>query len=214
MTRDITKKEIWVEGLNTLTHVLGSLLGIVGLVFLINKSSVAGHILWSDFVSYLIYGLSIIILFSASALYHALSFTRFKDLFQKIDHASIYLLIAGTYTPYLMITIGGKLGYGFLALVWFAAIAGIIFEVVWTNRYPKLSTYLYLAMGWMSVFLIYPLYQSLDGNGVILLVIGGIIYSIGAYFYQKKHIDWMHIIWHLFVLAGAVFMYFSIYLYV
>lgn len=214
LTKDLTKRNIWVETLNALTHGIGSLLGIVGLFLLLNKENVRQTLSNPEFSSYFIYGLSMIILFSASSFYHALSFTRLKDLFQKIDHASIYLLIAGSYTPYLVITIGGKLGYGFLAIIWLAAIAGIIFEVIWTNRYPRLSTYLYLAMGWAGIFLIYPMYQSLDPKGLFLIMIGGLSYTVGSYFYQKKHLDWMHIIWHLFVLAGAFFIYLSIYLYV
>lgn len=214
MSRNISKNELVVEILNALTHGVGALLGIVGLYFLLMKLNVSSGLNVSELTSYLIYGLSIIVLFLASTLYHSFSFTRFKSLFQKIDHAAIYLLIAGTYTPYLIITVGGKLGYGFLALVWLAAIAGIIFKVFWIDRFPKLSTFLYLGMGWMAIFLIYPLYQSLDVNGLVLLLVGGIFYSVGAYFYQKKHLNWMHVIWHLFVIAGAAFMFFSVFLYV
>lgn len=206
----IRKREIWIEVLNTLTHGIGSIMGIVGLFLLLNKENIPV----SEYRSYLIYGLSMIILFSASSFYHAFSFTRLKKLFQKIDHASIYLLIAGSYTPYLVSVVGGKWGYGFLALIWIAALAGIIFEVIWTNHFPRLSTYLYLAMGWVGIFLIYPLYKTLDLKAMLFLAIGGLSYTIGSYFYQKKHLDWMHVIWHLFVLAGAFFMYLSIYLYI
>lgn len=207
---EITKRNKWVEVFNAITHGIGSVLGIVGTVLLLNKESIS----ISEYRSYLVYGLSMILLFSASALYHAFSFTKLKKLFQKIDHASIYLLIAGSYTPYLIAVVGGKLGYGFLTLVWIAAIAGLIFEVIWTNRYPKLSTYLYLAMGWVGIFLVYPLYKSLEVNALMFLILGGLSYTLGSYFYQKKHLDWMHIIWHIFVLLGAFFIYLSIYLYV
>lgn len=212
MDGQVSKRKQWVETLNALTHGLGSVLGIVGLALLLNKENVGRFLASSEARSYWIYGLSMIILFAASALYHAFSFTKLKDLFQKIDHASIYLLIAGSYTPYLVLVIGGKIGYLFLAIIWLAAIAGIVFEVIWTNHYPKLSTILYLAMGWVAIFLIYPLYQSLSPIKIILLILGGVFYSVGTYFYQKKHIDWMHVIWHLFVLAGAAFIFFSIYL--
>lgn len=204
------RRDIWVEFLNTITHGLGSILGIFGLFLLLNKENIS----ISEYRSYIVYGLSMIILFAASAFYHAFSFTRFKEIFQKIDHASIYLLIAGSYTPYLVAVVGGKLGYIFLALIWLAAIAGIVFEVIWTNRYPKLSTYLYLAMGWLGIFLIYPLYQLLNMRAMSLLILGGLSYTLGSYFYQKKHLDWMHIVWHIFVLTGAFFIYLSIYLYV
>lgn len=212
MESQVSKRELWVETLNAVTHGMGSILGIAGLILLLNKESVERFFAGSESVSYWIYGLSMIVLFAASALYHAFSFTRLKALFQKIDHASIYLLIAGSYTPYLVLAIGGTLGYSFLAVIWLAAIAGIVFEVVWTNHYPRLSTILYLAMGWVSIFLIYPLYQALSPTKIVLLILGGLFYSVGTYFYQKKHIDWMHVIWHLFVLAGAAFIFFSIYL--
>jgi len=214
MTKSIAKDELVVEIFNAITHGIVALLGVVAMIFLLDKSLSTPQVAISEVVAYSIYGTSLIMLFLASTLYHSFSFSNYKELFQKIDHASIYLLIAGTYTPYLMITVGGAVGYIFLGIVWIAALAGVIFEVVWTNRFPKLSTYLYLIMGWMGVFLIYPLYQSLQMNGILLLFLGGLSYSVGTIFYKMKHLDWMHVIWHLFVAAGAIFMYFSIYLYV
>lgn len=214
MTRRVRTREKVIEGLNALTHGVATILGIIGLYFLLVKVKEYTGIHQSEYTSYMIYGLSMILLFLASTLYHSFSFTRLKSVFQKIDHAAIYLLIAGTYTPYLMITIGGKKGYGFLIFIWIVAIIGILFEVIWTNAFPRLSTFLYLAMGWMGLFLIRPLYQSIDTKGLLLLLAGGLSYSIGAYFYQKKHLEWMHVIWHLFVMAGAGFMFLSIFLYV
>ena len=214
MTKSITKSDLIVEIFNAITHGVAALLGVVAMVFLLDKGLSNPDFMTSEVVSYTIYGSSLIILFLASTLYHSFSFSKFKDLFQKVDHASIYLLIAGSYTPYLMVTVGGVVGYIFLTIVWIAALAGIIFEVVWTNRFPRLSTYLYLIMGWMGILLIYPLYQTIHINGLILLFTGGLAYSIGTIFYRMKHINWMHIVWHLFVVGGAVFMYFSIFLYV
>lgn len=213
-TNSIAKNELWVEIFNAITHGIAAILGVVGMIFLVEKAISTPNLSMSELVSYIIYGSSLIILFLASTLYHSFVFTGHRDLFQKIDHASIYLLIAGSYTPYLMVTVKGAVGYTFLAIVWIAAIAGIIFEVIWTNRFPKLSTYLYLIMGWLGIFLIYPLYQSLDLTGIILLFVGGIFYSVGTIFYRMKENGWMHVVWHLFVIAGAAFMFFSIYLYV
>lgn len=208
------RNEILIEVFNAVTHGVATVLGMIGLVVLIQKAISATFFSLEELISYIIYGSSIIVLFFSSTIYHSLSFTSFKDVFQKIDHASIYLLIAGTYTPYLMTTVVGTLGYVFLAVVWTAALAGIIFEVGWTNRFPKLSTYLYLVMGWMGVLLIYPLYLNFSIWGIILLFIGGILYSVGTIFYRMKHNGWMHVIWHLFVIAGATFMFLSIYIYV
>lgn len=213
-TNSITKNDILIEVFNAITHGVGALLSVIGLILLVQKAITTPDFSVSEIVSYIIYGSSLVILFLASTLYHSFSFTGLKDLFQKIDHASIYLLIAGSYTPYLMVTVGGVMGYVFLGIVWFAAIAGIIFEVVWTNRFPKLSTYLYLIMGWMGLLLIYPLYLNFAVSGIILLFLGGVFYSLGTFFYRMKHNGWMHVIWHLFVVAGAAFMFMSIYLYV
>lgn len=213
-TNSITKNDILIEVFNAITHGVGALLSVIGLILLVQKAITTPDFSVSEIVSYIIYGSSLVILFLASTLYHSFSFTGLKDLFQKIDHASIYLLIAGSYTPYLMVTVGGVMGYVFLGIVWFAAIAGIIFEVVWTNRFPKLSTYLYLIMGWMGLLLIYPLYLNFAVSGIILLFLGGVFYSLGTFFYRMKHNGWMHVIWHLFVVAGAAFMFMSIYLHV
>ena len=201
-------KQVLIEVLNAATHGIGALLSIIATVALIFKGVQHGSHL--EIVSYAIYGASLFLLFLNSTLYHSFSLTRYKDVFQKIDHSSIYLLIAGTYTPYLMVSIGGLAGYGFLALVWALAIGGIIFEVSAIGRWPKLSTFLYLGLGWLSVFIIYPLAQSIPLTGILLLALGGVTYSLGTIFYRMKDNKWMHIIWHLFVLGGAVFMFYSI----
>ena len=205
-------KQVIIEVLNAATHGIGALLSIIATVALILKG--VQHSSHLEIGSYAIYGASLFLLFLNSTLYHSFSLTRYKDVFQKIDHSSIYLLIAGTYTPYLMVSIGGLVGYGFLALVWALAIGGIIFEVSSIGRWPKLSTFLYLGLGWLSVFIIYPLAQSIPLTGILLLALGGVTYSLGTIFYRMKDNKWMHIIWHLFVLGGAVFMFYSILYYV
>ena len=192
-------KQVLIEVLNAATHGIGALLSIIATVALILKGVQHGSHL--EIVSYAIYGASLFLLFLNSTLYHSFSLTR-------------YLLIAGTYTPYLMVSIGGLVGYGFLALVWALAIGGIIFEVSAIGRWPKLSTFLYLGLGWLSVFIIYPLAQSIPLTGILLLALGGVTYSLGTIFYRMKDNKWMHIIWHLFVLGGAVFMFYSILYYV
>lgn len=213
-TNTVTRNDILIEVFNAITHGIGALLSVIGLILLVQKAITTPGFSVSELVSYIIYGSSMVILFLSSTLYHSFSFTNMKDLFQKIDHASIYLLIAGSYTPYLMVTVGGTIGYVFLGIVWTAALAGIIFEVVWTNRFPKLSTYMYLIMGWMGLLLLYPLYLNFAVSGIMLLFLGGIFYSLGTFFYRMKHNGWMHVIWHLFVMAGATFMFLSIYLHV
>ncbi|XJS11697.1 hemolysin III family protein [Aerococcaceae bacterium WGS1372] len=205
-------KEIVVEVLNALTHGIGTILSIFGLILLLMKGIDLSSP--SAIVAYTIYGASLIVLFLNSTLYHSLSFTKFKSFFQRLDHSAIYLLIAGTYTPYLIVAIGGRLGLTFLVFVWGLAFVGIFFELFQINKYPRLSTFMYLGLGWLGIFIIYPLLQSIELIGVALLAIGGVVYSLGVIFYSMKSNKWMHIIWHLFVMAGAFFMYISVLLYV
>ena len=206
------KKAILIEALNATTHGLAALLSLVGTVFLIRKGVQINS--WVSILSYLIYGLSMISLFTNSTLYHSFSFSKFRKLFQKLDHSSIYLLIAGTYTPYLMISIGGAFGYWMLFLIWSLAIAGIVFEILSLDKFPRLSTFMYLWLGWLGVIILYPLIKRIDLNGVVFLALGGLCYSFGTIFYSMKSNKWMHIIWHLFVVAGAALMFASIFIYV
>ena len=194
------------------THGIATILSIIGLVALIMKGVQINSI--TAIIAYSIYGASLILLFLNSTLYHGFSLSRYKALFQKIDHSSIYLLIAGSYTPYLMLSIGGIIGYSMLGAIWLLAIAGIVFEIATIGRWPKLSTYLYLGLGWLSLFIIYPLFHSIELAGLLLLILGGVTYSVGTIFYRMKQNKWMHIIWHLFVIGGAGFMFWSIFQYV
>lgn len=212
LPKEPTKGQVRVEFFNALTHGIAAVLSLVGTVFLIMKGVQLQSV--SSLIAYIIYGLSLIILFTNSTLYHSFSFSKLRPLFQKLDHSSIYLLIAGTYTPYLMISIGGRLGYAFLFFVWAFALGGIIFELVAIDKFPKLSTAMYLIMGWLGVFILYPLVQNVEITGVVLLAVGGLIYSFGTIFYSMKSKAWMHVIWHLFVIGGAFFMFISILNYV
>lgn len=213
MTQSVSRKyQIIVEILNAVTHGIAAIFSLIGMIFLLlkaiqNKDPIA-------ITAFSIYGSSLIILFLNSTLYHSLSFTKYKDFFQRLDHSSIYLLIAGTYTPYLMLAISGRLGWIFLFLIWSLAIGGMLFEAFSLNKYPKLSIFFYLLLGWLALFIIYPLYQSIPLYGIIWLALGGVMYSIGTIFYRMKSIQWMHIIWHLFVIAGAAFMFVSIWHYI
>lgn len=201
-----------IERLNALTHGIGVVLSVIGTYMLLNK--LGQETLITSKIAYWIYGLSLILLFMNSTVYHLLAFSKLKAFFQKLDHSAIYLLIAGTYTPYLMISLGGKFGYTLLILIWLLGIAGIFFEIQATDRFPRLSTFLYLGLGWMSVIIIYPLFKKIGLNAVLYLGLGGLMYSIGTLFYSMKSNRWMHVIWHLFVMAGAFCMFLSIFLYV
>lgn len=199
--------EVW----NAITHGAATILSIIGTFFLMRKGLALEDL--PSLVSYIVFGASMVILFLNSTLYHSFKFTHLRDFLQKVDHTSIYLLIAGSYTPIIIRTMNNRIGYTVLTIVWMLAVGGIVYEVLMTNRYPKLSTYLYLGMGWLGIFLIYPLTQAMDWQGIVLLLLGGVTYSVGTLFYRQKHNPWMHVIWHLFVMGGAAFMYFCVYFY-
>ena len=198
------------EKLNAITHALGAVLGIAALVLLIvfdtHKTS------WSRF-SVIVYGLSIIILFSASTLYHAVKNENKKHYFRIVDHISIYLLIAGTYTPVLLITLNHSLGWTLFWVVWGIAAFGVVLKLFFTGRFEVFSTLLYLVMGWLIIFDFSNLSNAI-GNGILWLFAGGMAYTLGIVFYVVHRIPYNHVIWHVFVLAGAICHFFMIFLYV
>jgi hemolysin III len=199
------------EQLNTYSHALGALLGISGLVLLIVLST--DKTPWSLF-SVIVYGISIIVLFTASTLYHAASTEKRKHYFRIIDHISIYLLIAGTYTPVLLITLEQSLGWTLFWVVWGIAGFGVVLKLFFTGRFEIFSTLLYLAMGWLIVFDFTNLYATIGSSGVLWLYAGGLFYTVGILFYAIRRIPYNHVIWHVFVLAGAISHFFMILFYV
>ncbi|GAA0493657.1 hemolysin III family protein [Alkalibacterium sp. s-m-22] len=202
---------VFNEVLNAITHGIGVILSIVGLVFLVQKGLEYGGAV--EVTSYTVYGSTLILLYLSSTLYHSLTFTRARKVFRVIDHCSIFLLIAGTYTPYTLITIGGRLGAILTSVIWLIALLGVVYKTVWFKKFQGLSVWLYIAMGWISLFFLNYLYQGLGTRGFIWLMAGGVSFTVGALFYRLKHVKYMHVVWHLFVLTGTVCMFFSIYLY-
>lgn len=199
------------ERLNAISHAIGAIFGVLGLTSLIifnsNKTD------WSLF-SVIVYGISIITLFMASTLYHSVKDEVKKHYFRIIDHISIYFLIAGTYTPVLLITLHQNLGWTLFYIVWGIAAFGIVLKLFFTGKFEIFSTLLYLVMGWLIVFDFTNLSKLMDSDGVLLLFFGGLAYTVGIIFYALKKIPYNHVIWHLFVLAGAVFHFFMIFFYV
>ncbi|WP_276797052.1 PAQR family membrane homeostasis protein TrhA [Ruminococcus champanellensis] len=196
------------ELFNAITHGIGALLSVAGCVILLVRC----HQL-SDgvaVVSSAIYGTTLIILYTMSTLYHALANEKAKAVFRVFDHVTIYLLIAGTYTPYTLACLGGALGWTLFGIVWAAAIVGIVFSSISLRRFQKLSMICYIAMGWVILIAIKPLWQVIGTLPMVFLVIGGVLYTGGVLFYQMKESRYMHSIWHLFVIAGSIFQYFSI----
>ena len=198
------------EQLNAFTHAVGAFLGIAGLVILLVKQNGSP---WSLF-SVLIYGISIIILFTASTLYHAAKTERRKHYFRIVDHVSIYLLIAGTYTPVLLLMLASSKGWPLFWAVWGIAAFGVVLKLFFTGRFEIFSTLLYLVMGWLIVFDFNMLVNTMDSGGLLLLMAGGLAYTVGIVFYAIRKIPFNHVIWHVFVLAGAICHYLMILLYV
>ena len=201
------KEEYW----NVLTHGLGLLLSLIASVFLVK---IARELTIWHFLSFSIYSASLLLLYTASTFYHASKTPKLRAKLNIFDHAAIYILIAGTYTPYLLVTIRGVWGWSLLTVIWSMAIAGVILKLFYTGRYNKISTIAYLIMGWMAVVAIYPLYQNLASYGLIWLFAGGLFYSIGALFYLKEQLKFNHVIFHVFVLLGSISHFISIYYYV
>lgn len=201
------------EKLNTYTHLIGSLLALTGSVILIMLGSLKGDA-WKV-VSFSIYGATLVLMYSASTLYHNARQGKAKDLLRMLDHNSIYLLIAGTYTPFALVSLRGPWGWSLFGIVWGLALIGIGQEI-WLVKKSRLSSLIiYIVMGWTAVIAILPLADALSWQGFAWIASGGIAYTLGTYFYinDQKFAHW-HGIWHLFVLAGSTLHYVAILKYV
>ena len=209
MKREYTLGE---EIANSISHGAGVVLAAGGLGILITLSAIYGTTI--SMISSIIYGTTLFLMYLSSTLYHSFTNQTLKSLFKTIDHCSISLLIAGTYTPFTLITLNGKVGYTLFGVIWAFAIFAVVINIIDVKKYNKLSLVCYLAMGWSIIFTINPLIQNLDKNGLILLVLGGLSYTIGVFFYTYKRKKYMHSIWHLFVLMGSILHFLAIVLYV
>ena len=200
------------EVFNSLTHGLGAVLGAFGLVLLLLNA--LQHDSRTYVVSAVIYGTSIVFLFMASTLYHAIPNRGAKRVFKIIDHSAIYLLIAGTYTPILLVTFSDTFGVVMMVVIWTLAVAGVIFKIFYSNRFHNLSLITYLGMGWLALFAAYELIQNLPWAALALLVAGGIVFSLGTIFYRSQRIPFNHAIWHLFVLGGCMCHFLAVYYFI
>jgi len=197
------------EQLNVITHGFGVLFAIYVLWDLINKAN-SGFALSSA----IIYGASILLLFSASTLYHASTQVKLRAIYKKCDHCAIYLLIAGTYTPYLVISLSGPWAIVALVFIWSLALGGVLYKLLVKEGNKRVSLATYLLMGWFALALIYPLYLHVEPSALWWLLAGGIAYSVGTFFYSAKTRHYSHAVWHIFVLMGCFCHYISISQYV
>ena len=196
---------------HSITHGVGAGLSIAGLTLLVALAVLYGDVY--QIVSFSVYGATLIVLYLASTLYHGFQNPRVKRVFKVFDHASIYLLIAGTYTPFLLVGLRGMWGWTFLIIIWGLAILGVSFKALFIDRYHKLSVLAYILMGWLSVVLIKELWLNIPLGGLIWLGVGGAFYTVGVIFYALQKTPYMHVVWHFFVLGGSICHFFAVLLY-
>jgi len=200
------------EGINIVSHAIGLVLSVVALILLLRHANLHGNI-W-HVVSFAIFGVSLICLYAASTFYHSSRKPELRRRLRIIDHATIYILIAGTYTPFTLITLSGSIGWVIFGVSWGLAIAGIILKLFFTGKYNLVSTLMYVFMGWIIVFAVKPLINNLSSDGLFWLVAGGMAYTTGAILYSIKIVKFNHAIFHIFVLIGSFCHFISVYFHV
>ncbi|UFU00870.1 hemolysin III family protein [Radiobacillus kanasensis] len=208
-THTFTKKE---EIAHAITHGIGAVLSIVALILLIIYASLEGSA-W-QIVSATVFGSTMLIMYLSSTIVHSLPDGKWKNIFQIFDHSSIYLFIAGTYTPFLLGPLRGEIGWTLFGIVWGIAVIGVVFKVFFVNKFLVLSTVFYILMGWMITLVWGPLTEQLPSEGITYLVLGGMFYTVGAVFYVWRKFHFHHAVWHLFVLAGSMFHFLAVFYYI
>ena len=197
---------------NSMTAGAGAVLVGAGPALLIVLACLKGNA-W-HIVSFSVYGGTLFLLYLTATLYHSLQSPGAKRFFETLDHSAIFLLIAGTYTPFTLVTLRGPWGWSLFGVVWGLGILGIVYKLFFTGRHRIFSTFLYIGLGWMALLAFKPLVANLPLGGMVLLISGGVSYTLGTVFYHRERFYYSHAIWHLFVLAGSLFHYFAILLYV
>lgn len=189
------------EIINSVTHGIGAVLSTAGLIILVVLAVHYGDI-W-QVVGFSIFGASLLALYLASTLYHAIQHRPLKNILRRCDHAAVYLLIAGTYTPFLLISLRGTIGVPLLVVIWIMALIGVLWKIFFTGRYEVIATIVYVLMGWMSLLAYRQMAANIPPLGLILLIAGGIVYTLGVLFYALEKVPYNHAVWHLFVLGGS-----------
>lgn len=209
---NLPKYTLSEELMNSISHGIGAGLSVAALVLCIVQAAVNGSA--AGVVSASVYGATLVILYCMSTLYHAITNKTARRVFRVFDHTSIYLLIAGTYTPIALVTLKGATGWVLFGVVWGIAVLGIVLNAISIERFKKFSMISYVVMGWAVVFSAKEVFAKMPKYGLIFLLIGGIAYTVGIIFYALKKVKYMHSVWHLFVLAGSILHFFAVYLYV
>ncbi len=212
MTTDFSEFSLREEWLHSLSHGVGAALSLIGMIVLIALASLAVQVDPWKVVGVSLYGLCLVTLYTASTLYHGFRAPRLKRLFQTFDHCAIYLLIAGTYTPFLLVNLRGSTGWLLFGVIWGLAAGGIALRLIWPRRFHVLRVVVYLVMGWLILLAAEEITTRLPPAGFWLLVAGGITYTVGVLFYAVRAIPFNHAIWHLFVIGGSVCHFFAVYM--
>jgi len=212
MSNKITYYESKEEKLNVITHFIGLILSVAALVLLVVYASLYGTA--KHITSFAIFGASLVVLYAASTAYHYSQSPKLRNRLNIFDHAAIYVLIAGTYTPFALIVLKGWIGWAIFGISWGLALAGIIFKFFFIGKYDKISTITYVLMGWVIIFAIKPLIENFSTNGLLWLLAGGLFYTIGAILYSIKKIKYNHAVFHIFVLLGSFSHFIAVFFYV
>ena len=200
------------ETANTITHLMAFFAMLIGMIFLLKRSQLMGSDRTS--IACAIYGASVMLTFLTSAIYHSSHAPKLKHVFHVLDHMVIYLMIAGTYTPFTLVVLQGVWGWSLFAVIWSLAIVGLIFKLFFTGRFILVSTGIYVLMGWIAVIAIVPILEGLSIGGLFWLILGGALYTLGVLFFLMERVPFAHTVWHLFVMAGALAHFICIYEYV
>lgn len=200
------------ERINIASHALGLALSLVALILLVARAAIYGNA-W-HIISFSIFGLSLVMLYTASTVYHSSKDPKLRTRLRIVDHASIYILIAGTYTPFTLVTLNGETGWWIFGITWGLALTGIILKLFFTGRFEIVSTLMYVFMGWVIVFAIEPLVNNFSAEGIAWLVAGGVAYTLGAILYGVRIMKYNHATFHLFVLLGSAMHFVSVFFYV
>jgi hemolysin III len=212
MNRLAVRNAFHEEVANSITHGVGLALSVIGLGVLIVLACLYGSAL--HIASCSVYGATLVMLYTASTLYHSFRSPRIKHIFKIIDHCAIYLLIAGTYTPFTLVMLRGGWGWSLFGIIWMLCFVGIIFKLFFVNKFQIISTIVYVLMGWLAIVAIKPMVQMIPAGCILWLVAGGLFYTIGVLFFAWHKIPYNHAIWHVFVVAGSVCHFFAVMLYV
>ena len=205
----INKFPFGEELANFISHAAGGVLSVAALVILIIRAVSLGNTL--DIVSFTIFGAALVLMYTTSSIFHALKWNKAKEIFEILDHSVIYVLIASTYTPFLLIVVGGKEGITLLVIEWLICILGIVFKSFFVQKFVVFSTLLYIIMGWLVVFVWYDLLENISNLSLVFLILGGLFYTIGTLFYMWRLFKYHHLVWHIFVIFGSFAHFFSVY---